>query len=446
MPARGARARREGRSRPRTPSSRSLCDLECANRARRPPRARVGLAGRRSGGRGRGRAPSARRAADAVQRRRADGGNRTSTAPATSRRLRLPLGARVHAGRVSPSRALADHCPPRTADGEGARGHAAGRGRRAPRLRPRGSVRRAGGLQLRPGGARGRLRPQGVRSQRPKSGARHDGWESLFRRGLIRRGGFPDSAGRPCRTRARRADEAVALAPARADAGGAGGGAGRGHRESRPRGGRRLACARHPAPSLRRLDRRTELCRTTDANACGPTSPLSARHPRRGRSSWRRSGRGPRCASGGGDRQVRRGRTLVGVRAAGARRVGLLAGARVSAAGDGCPRDGGAGTRSGSRADRMAPHAGRGRRCARRALDRFRRSAMGAPAVSRRARLRSRRERSRRGDRGFLSGAPPPRTRGESGDARTRADRDLRLRPRRSRCSPRRRTRSARRR
>ena len=97
--------------------------------------------------------------ADAVQRRRAAGRFRPPTAPAAAGRLRLPLGARVHAGRVSAPRALADHGASRAADGEGARRHSTRHGRGAPRLRSGRGVRQAGGLELRRSRARGRLRP-----------------------------------------------------------------------------------------------------------------------------------------------------------------------------------------------------------------------------------------------------------------------------------------------
>ena len=67
--------------------------------------------------------------------RRPGCGRRTADPPASRGRLRLPLGARVRAGRVAAPCALADERAPRPAHGEGARGHGTRRRRGDPRLR-----------------------------------------------------------------------------------------------------------------------------------------------------------------------------------------------------------------------------------------------------------------------------------------------------------------------
>ena len=93
-------------------------------RDRRPSRARLGETLRR-----------VRRSATLVVRPRlvaldglfCDAGRhrrrRTQAAPAAVRRVRLPLGPGVRAGRVAAACPLADECAPRAAHGEGARGH-----------------------------------------------------------------------------------------------------------------------------------------------------------------------------------------------------------------------------------------------------------------------------------------------------------------------------------
>ncbi len=99
---------------------------------------------------------------------------RTPGAVASGRRLRLPLRARVRAGRVAPARALADERATRAAHGEGARGHRPRRRGRDPRLRPAVRRRRPAGLELRRGCAGCGLAAAGPRRARARSHARLD--------------------------------------------------------------------------------------------------------------------------------------------------------------------------------------------------------------------------------------------------------------------------------
>ena len=123
---------------------------------------------RRGGGR---RASAARRARDALQRRRAPRRRRATPAPAPAARVRLPLGARVRAGESLRRVHWPRTARTRPAHGEGARGLAARHGRRAARLR---SLRARAGeppnCELRRRRPGRRLGPQVLR--RPRAQAR----------------------------------------------------------------------------------------------------------------------------------------------------------------------------------------------------------------------------------------------------------------------------------
>src|SRR6476619_4584571 len=149
-----------------TPRTRSLRGAVLAGlRRTRPPslRARPALAlgpvrPRRGGAHGRGaagarRLSAARRDRAALLRRRRRPERRPSAPVAAACRIRAAQRPRPPAGRVSATRPLAIHGPAWPADGEGARGLAARRGRRAPGRRRRGSDRHAARLVLRRGGA-----------------------------------------------------------------------------------------------------------------------------------------------------------------------------------------------------------------------------------------------------------------------------------------------------
>ena len=76
------------------------------------------------------RTTAPRRTRRPLQRIRTCRRRRQAPPPPTCGRVRLPLGARVRAGRVAPPGALADERAPRAAHGEGARGHGPRRGGR----------------------------------------------------------------------------------------------------------------------------------------------------------------------------------------------------------------------------------------------------------------------------------------------------------------------------
>ena len=132
----GPWARPLGRARPRAHGARDPCDRYSRGRRRRSPRPRVRQAAGLVRADDARRPTPARRARRPLLRRRRRRRRRTEAAPAACRRIRLPLGPRVRAGRVAPPRALADERPSWTAHGQGARGHVARRGGRPPRLRP----------------------------------------------------------------------------------------------------------------------------------------------------------------------------------------------------------------------------------------------------------------------------------------------------------------------
>ena len=130
---------------------------------------------------------------------------RPQAAPAACRRVRLPLGSGVRAGRVPPPRPLADERTTWPADGQGARGHVSRRSRRAPRLRS---------------GRRRRRIPR-LRASTRRCGSRDRSCRRMPSAAVLRRWCRPVEA--PCRSRcARRTRElggaVMALAAAVPDA------------------------------------------------------------------------------------------------------------------------------------------------------------------------------------------------------------------------------------
>ena len=207
-------------------AARALSGVECRSDARRPPRARVaGDAGGERGIRSR-RAASARRRRAPLQRRGPSRRVWAPAAPPPAGRVRPAFGARVHPGRVPAPRALADDRPDRAADGEGARGLTARRGRRPPRLRSRGLRGCELRHELRRGGASCRLRAPPLRRAESQGDPRDD--RSRLRRpaGELPRRRLPSRTGGALRGRAGRA------------------------LLSASRGCGRDGCARHPAGEL----------------------------------------------------------------------------------------------------------------------------------------------------------------------------------------------------